>query len=427
MDRNEILLQILREEIRPSFGCSGPIGVALAACEAADGVGGTVQSIHALIDKDMCAKNSDVGIPPSGVKGLRAALALGALYGKAGTGLQVLNDVTPEQVATARAFASSGQVEVVPDWETRTIGVYAEVVVRTDRGEGCAIVAKTHSNLVYKKINGKVVLDKGFSRESVLDESKDAIRAFSVSDLVAFSKEINGRDLAFLQEAIELNNALCRQGLSQESQSSGFGRSLMRRYANIPIKKAKAMTCAAAESRMNGCALAAMSCATSGNAGIAVSLPLISLAQDYGIEQEMLLRALACGYLVTISCKNKIGRHSAMCACAVGASLGVAAGTTVLFGGTPAEVDKAINSTMVNVFGILCDGAREACALKLATAAECGMDSAFMALDGVNVRLNEGVCGGSADDSMSFMGQFARDGMIHTDLTLCRALYGKKF
>ena len=170
-----------------------------------------------------------------------------------------------------------------------------------------------------------------------------------------------------------------------------------------------------------------MSCATSGNAGIAVSLPLASLAQDYGLDEEALLRALACGYLVTISCKNKIGRHSAMCACSVGASLGVAAGTAVLFGGNAAEVERSIQNTIVNVFGILCDGAREACALKLSTAAECGMEGAFLALDGVSVLYDEGVCGSSADDSMEFMGKFARGGMGQADLELCKFLYHKHF
>ena len=110
-----MLLRILHEEIKPSFGCSGPIGAAIAACEAADAAGGRVLAIQALIDKDMCAKNSDVGIPPSGVKGIPAALAVGALFGRAGAGLQVLQNVTGEETAQAAAFAKSGSVKVQPE------------------------------------------------------------------------------------------------------------------------------------------------------------------------------------------------------------------------------------------------------------------------------------------------------------------------
>lgn len=427
LNRNDLLLRILREELKPSLGCSGPIGAAIAACEAADAVGGRVQKIRALIDKDMCAKNSDVGIPPSSVKGMRAALAMGALYGKSGAGLQVLQEVSPQAAAQAAAFADSGAVECIPDWETETIGVYADVHVTTDLGEGRAIVAKSHSNLIYKAAGDNVLVNQAFSREEALDESGDAIRQFSACELVEFSQGVDTKNLTFLEDAIRLNSDLCAYGLSERSKSSGFGRSILKRSGGIPLKKAKAMTCAAAEARMEGSALAAMSCATSGNAGIAVSLPLISLTDDNRLGREPLLRALACGYLVTISCKNKIGRHSAMCACSVGASLGVAAGTVVLFGGTPAQAEMAINNTIVNVFGILCDGAREACALKLSTAAECGMEGAFLALDNVQVRPGEGVCAASADESMGFMGNFAREGMRHADMELCKFLFQKHF
>lgn len=427
MDRNARLLCILREEIQPSFGCSGPIGAAVAACEAADAAGGRVQRIRALIDKDMCAKNSAVGIPPTGIRGIPAALAMGALFGIPGAGLQVLEHLTREEAAQAEAFAGSGAVEVLPDWKTKAIGVYIDVQVATDRGTGRAVVARSHSNVVYKAANSAVLLEKPFSREEVLDESQEPIRQFSIGDFVEFSREVPLLQLAFLDEAVRLNGALCAYGLSERSGGPGFGRSIRKRSGGIPLKKAKAMTSAAAEARMAGGALAAMSCATSGNAGIAVSLPLISLAEDYGLGRETLLRALACGYLVTISGKNQIGRHSAMCACSVCASLGVAAGTVLLFGGDSAQAEMAVHNTLVNVFGILCDGAREACALKLSTAAECGMEGALLALDGTEVPRNEGVCGASAGESLAFLGQFARSGMGQTDLALCRFLFHKHF
>ena len=151
-----------------------------------------------------------------------------------------------------------------------------------------------------------------------------------------------------------------------------------------------------------------MSCATSGNVGLTASLPLISMAEDLNASEEQLLRALAMSFLMTICVKNRIGRVSSMCACVTAASQGVAAGASMLLGGDLAGIDRAINNTVVNIFGVVCDGARLACALKLSSAIGIAIECAMMAKDDVMTPADQGIVGSDADDTLNFMGDFAQ-------------------
>lgn len=422
--RFEELGEILQAEIKPALGCTGPIGVSYVAAEARDAVGGTPKRITIKADKDLCAKNDDVGIPGTSVLGLKMAAALGAFAGDAGAKLEVLKTVTPEDERRAYEFSLTDNVVIEPDWETELIGVYMEAIVETENGTGRAIVAKTHSNLVYKAKNGAAIVDEHFERSKSLDERNDPIAKYGIKDFYEFATQAPFEKMAFLKEAVDMNRSLANEALAGKT-GAGFGVSMMKRSEGDIIRKAKAITAAGAEARMAGFDLPTMTCATSGNAGITVSMPISSIAEDLGKTEEEMLRALALGYLVTIYTKNRIGRHSAMCACVVAGSEGVAAGTALLLGGGLDEVQMAINNTIVNVFGVVCDGARQACALKLASAGGVAIEGAMMAKDGVVTPADEGVCGKTADDSIKFMGDFARKGMIITDRLLCEALYSK--
>ena len=427
MKRRDELLTILKNEVKPSFGCSGPIEAALAACEAANAVGGDILKIKALIDKDMCTKNSDVGIPPTGIKGMRNALLIGALCGKPGKGLNVLSDADIDTVEACIQQSKDIEVDIQPDWECQTIGIYTDVIVETNKGVGRAIIAKSHSNLVYLEANGHIYFDKGHDRENVLDESEDPINNYGISELYDFAENVEISKLNFLKEAISLNCKLSEYGMSDKQLVCVFGKSLNKHSGGDFVRIAKARTAAASEARMCGESLPAMSCATSGNAGITASVALSSIAETKGLNEEDLLRALALAYLVTIKVKNRIGRHSAMCACVCGAAPGVAAGTALLLGGDAESVNRAIQNTLVNIFGVLCDGARKACELKLASAAATAMEAAILAIDGISTVPNEGILGNNADESIDFLGNFAKKGMNSVDMILCQALYEKHF
>ncbi|MCI8399318.1 MAG: serine dehydratase subunit alpha family protein [Oscillibacter sp.] len=418
------LNELLKTDVLPAFGCTGPIAVSYVAAEARDAVGGTPKKIVVRADKDICSKNDDVGIPGTAVKGLRMAASLGAWAGDPAAKLEVLKGITPEQEAQARAFAEQGDIEILPDWETDILGIYISVEVTTENGVGKATVAKKHHNLVYKEANGTVLADQHFDRQAGLDESHDPISEYGLADFFSYATQIDIEELYWLREALSMNKALADMALSGKT-GIGLGRMLMDNSGGDMVRRAKAMAAAGSEARMGGLDMPTMSCATSGNAGITGAVTLLSLAEDLGKSEEELLRALALCYFVTCFGKNRIGRHSAMCACAVVASCGVAAGTVLLLGGGLEEVHNAINNTILNVFGVVCDGARYGCALKLASAAGIAMEGALLAQKGVCTPADEGVTCANGEETINFMGRFAKNGMKDTDLYLCKALFSK--
>jgi L-cysteine desulfidase len=421
-NKYEELAQILNKEVKPALGCTGPTAISYAVSVAKDIVGGNPKSVRVILDRDMCAKNDDVGIPGTSEKGLDMAAALGAICGDSTAGLEVLRNVTAKDEIYARDFAKKS-VRIEPDWDYNPIGLYIEAIVETDKGVGRAIVAKTHTNVVLKERDGEVIFKvDDFNREYTHDEEKDLIRKYKIRDFYEFAVNVPFESIAFLKQAIELNKKLAEAGLKSE-KGPGFGKAFSKIKDDSAIVKAKALTSAAAEARMVGEGLAAMSCATSGNVGITGSLPLVAIAEAYDKTEEELIRALSLSYLITILGKNYIGRLSSMCSCCVSASVGVAAGTVFLLGGSYQQVEAAIQSTIASVFGVVCDGARIACAYKLASAIGIAIDAAYLAMENVGVPYNQGVIGKTADDSMAFMGQIARSGMVETDKALCKAMY----
>ena len=417
---------ILKKEVTPALGCTGPTAVSYVAAEAATAVGGKPLKIDIKVDRHIGTKNSDVGIPGTTVVGLEMAAALGALAGDAAAGLEVLHNVTPADEKEALAFARSGNVTVDVDLETDILGLFMDCTVTTDQGVGRAVVVKTHTGLVYREANGEVQVNIPYDRRASMNERHDAMAHYKVADFYEYATQMPLEDLLFLREAITMNKTIAQTIFDGRAKGAGFAVSMMKRAENNMIRKAKALTAAGAEARMEGFSLPVMSCATSGNVGLTASLPLISMAEDLGSSEEDLLRALAMSFLMTICVKNRIGRVSSMCACVTAASQGIAAGASMLLGGDLDCINRAINNTVVNIFGVVCDGARLACALKLSSAAGIALECAMMAKDGVMTPANQGVIAADADSSLDFMGDYAQKGLAGADLSLCKALYKKQ-
>lgn len=418
------LVAILKKEVVPALGCSGPTAISYVVSVARDAVGGNPKSVTLKLDRGLCSKNDDVGIPGTDQLGVDMAAALGAICGDSKAGLEVLRNVTPADELRARQFVKKS-VTIEPDWDFPAIRVYADAIVETDRGVGRAVISRTHTNVILIEANGKTIFKADIKgTEKAPDESKDDIRKYRIADFYDFARNVPFEAIDFLQSAFDLNKKLAEYDLGDPS-SIGLGKTFGEIAGDSTVLKAKALTAAAATARMSGKGLAAMSCATSGNVGITASLPLLAVAEAYGKNREDLLRALSLSYLLTIYIKSHIGRASAMCACVVGASSGIAAGTAFLLGGSLSQVEMAIQNTIPNFFGVLCDGARVACALKLSTAIGAAIECAYFALGNVVLPANQGVLGKTADESIAFLGKMGKEGMIETDKALCKAMYGK--
>lgn len=415
------LLDILRSEVKPALGCTGPVAVAFAVAVAKDAVGGTPRNVRVLMDKDTYVKNCAVGIPGIDMRGIPVASALGAVAGDSEAGLEVLKKVKLDDAEKAKALLPYVSIDI--KWDFNGVGLFIETWVETDRGTGHALVAKKHDQVIFTEVNGKLVSGAyPSSFGEVTDETRDPIRSYSIEDIRTFALNEPLENLLFLREAVALNMALAEQGL-QEGLGEKFGCG----FSGIPLKggvlKAKSMAASAADARMSGKSLPAMSCATSGNVGITASVPLVVMARELGTSEEKMLRAIAVSFLLTIQIKSYIGRYSALCACAIASSIGVTAGMVLLLGGGANQTDGAIRSVIGSTLGVLCDGAKHGCALKLSVAAGAAIDSAFLAMQGASIRSGDGFVCETADETIRLMGRMAREGLGKADETMCRLIF----
>ena len=412
---------ILCAEIRPALGCTGPIGCCYCAAQAYDAIGGEITAIEAKIDWGMAAKIDDVAFPGSEMLGAEMAIALGAVCGDLAAGLELLHKVTPEGEAKARKVAEL--VTILPAWDRDYLGGPLEMVVHTDRGVGRAITQGRADGLIYKECNGEILYQAEPDATSVA--GKSPLIGYKIKDFYDCAKRTPVERLSFLLDAARLNSALAENAL-RSKVGLGIGPALLAAPDQTDAVRAKAAAAAGCEARMCGVELPAMSCGNKGNVGIAASMPLVSLAGDWGCTEEMLQRALAMSYLTALAVIHRIGKVPSMCSCMVAASLGVAAGAVVLKGGSEAQAEAAIQNTIPNVFGCVCDGAKPGCALRLSSSTGIALECAQLALAGVELTANQGVLAETADRSLDMLGTMALEAMVDSDRELCRQIFSKR-
>ena len=416
------ILKVLRSEVKPALGCTGPIGVCYAAAEAYDAVrGGKVKRIEAKLDWGFGTKIDDVAFPGTQMLGVEMAVAMGAIAGNPAYGLEVLKEATPEKELEARKVAEL--VELIPAWEAEKLGFYAEITIETDIGVGKAIVMERSDGLVLKQRDDEVLVKR--EPDASAQAGKSPMLKYSVKDFYQFAKEADIADLDFLKTAAEYNMRLANATI-ENNLGAGIGTALYKQSGGNRIMNAKAYAAAGCEARMSGVNHPAMSCGNKGNVGIAASLPIVSLARDMGKTEEEMQRGIALSYLTAICIIHRIGKSPAVCACEVAACLGVTAGATLLMGGTAEQVNNAIQIAIPSMFGVVCDGAKLACALRISSGTGVGIEAADLAVAGVRIANNQGVLDVNADKSIDLLGKTALFGMVDSDRALGRLLYEKR-
>lgn len=419
------LLEILRSEVKPALGCTSPVSVAVAAAAARQAVGGTPQSIRMIMDRDTYKNCIAVVTPGTPFMGVLEPSAVAAFYGDATLGMEVLATVKDFDEDFIRAFAKE-HCTVEIDWEHKGIGVYIEAYVTTENGVGHAVVANAHERIVLTERDGVVIQkDESYDPADIAFDTKQPIRNYRVADFVNFAKTTDIAQLGFIGQAVDMNVALAQAGMD-EKMGARIGIGFQGLSGNAMYLRAKALAAAASDARMSGKSLSAMSCAKSGNVGIAASVPLFAMAEGLERSREELVRAVALSYLLTIYVKAHIGRLSAMCACAIAASIGVGAGTSLLLGGGIPEVEMTIKSLVGSIGGILCDGAKFGCALKLSAAAGVAIESAQLAAQGIAIPNGDGIVCYDADETIAMLGRIAARGMLSTDEYMCREIIDRE-
>ncbi|MBU1001646.1 MAG: L-serine ammonia-lyase, iron-sulfur-dependent, subunit alpha [Proteobacteria bacterium] len=428
---------ILRIQVAPALGCTEPVAIALAAAAATSLLPeGEIEKVELWIDPNVYKNGLAVIIPGTGgLSGLDTAAALGCAGGDPALGLEVLAPV--DEAVTARAMALLEARLVAVTLLHEQVGLFVRVRVERGGSSAEAVIEGVHDNITALILNGVAVTGHPLLGDEVAGgrneqaEMESWLKERTLSELIGLLDGLDDEDLAFLEEGVQHNLRLAEHGLKFDA-GMGVGKTLDRLVRQRLLKRdmiqaAKILTSAAADARMGGVKLAAMSSAGSGNHGLTAILPIQAVAEFAECTDTERQRAIALSHVVTAYVKAFTGRLSAVCGCSVAAGAGAAAGVTFLLGGGAQHIAGAIKNLTEDLAGVICDGAKAGCALKLATAAGSSVQAALFALQGVNVDSGDGIMGSSPEKTMQNLGTLSTQGMIETDRTILRIMLEKQF
>ncbi len=419
--RQDQLIALIQEQIRPAVGCTEPGAAAYAAAVAAQTLGETPERLMVSVSRNILKNAMGVGIPGTDMVGLPIAVALGALCGDAGAGLAVLHNITDEDVAQAQKLVDAQGVQVCLSDHPQKL--YIDVLAEAGEHSARTVIAGTHTNIIRIEKNGQCISTGDGAEES---GAAGGGAELSLKEIDDFVRSVSSEKLNFLRECIDMNSAISQEGL-EHPYGLGIGQSI---YETLPENNSEenyalAVTCAAADARMGGCTLPVMSSCGSGNQGLTATLPVIAVARKRGLSEEDTFRALAYSLLVTIHVKQHLGKLSALCACSVGASIGTACALTYLDGGTLQQIGHCVDNVVADVSGVICDGAKAGCALKIATGVSSAFRGAMLAMKNRNASALDGIVGHDPEASVDNLGNLCNTGMLDTDRVILDMLVCK--
>jgi L-cysteine desulfidase len=429
---------ILTIQVAPALGCTEPVAIALGAAAAVSLLPETlIDSIEIWVDPNIYKNGLAVSIPGTGgLSGLDMASALGAFGGDPRLKLEVLDSVDDAAVSAAQKLIGAGRVKV--NLLRDQVGLLIKTVVSGGGHTAESVITGLHDNIVSLALDGHAAADsdllpktKAGDGRSRLSDLEDWLKQLSLDQLLELLDDLDDDDLAFLESGIEVNLRLADYGL-KHGCGLGVGRTLERLVRQGLMKRdmitaARIMASSAADARMSGVKLPAMSSAGSGNHGLTAILPIVALETFITVDHRTVLEAIGLSHIITAYVKAFTGRLSAICGCSVAAGAGATAGVTYLMGGTKHHIAGAIKNLTEDLAGVICDGAKGGCALKLATAAGTAVQAALFSLQGVNVSFTDGIIGRSPEDTMKNIGTLTTQGMIETDRTILNIMLEKQF
>lgn len=412
--KNQIL-KLIHQEVIPAIGCTEPIAVALAAAKAAELLGTKPEKIDVYLSANILKNAMGVGIPGTGMVGLPIAIALGVLIGKSSYELEVLKDVTPEALEAGKQLIHDQVIHIV--LKENVDKLYIEVVCQAGDSKSVAVIAHEHTRFVYCAKDDQVLLDERKSLEHT-DEGEDDELKLSFDLVYDFAIHTPLDEIRFILDTARLNKKA-----AEESVKGQFGHAVSKTISGPIGKKYLGdssythmlrLTAAACDARMDGAMIPVMSNSGSGNQGIAATLPVVSFAEDMKCSEEQLIRALMLSHLMVIYMKQSLGRLSALCGCVVAAT-GASCGITWLMGGTATQITYAIKNMIGNITGMICDGAKPSCAMKVTSGVSTAMLSAMMAMENKVVTSVEGIIDEDVDRSIRNLTSIGSKGMEETD------------
>ena len=407
----EAYISILKEELLMATGCTEPIAIAYCAAKMRDILGGEPERIEAEVSGNILKNVKSVIVPNTGgMKGINAAIAAGIIAGRAEKVLQVISYVTQEEHSRIREY-----MEVTPlAVSCSDNGRMLDIRLTGYRGGDSAMVhiANNHSNIIREERNGAVLMELPPS-DSAEDNLQDK-SVLNIEDIVRFADTVDVELVKpLLDNQIRCNSAIAEEGLRGD-WGANVGRVLLSEFGSDIKNEARAYAAAASDARMSGCELPVVIVTGSGNQGITATLPVVVYGEECGASREQMIRALTLSHLTVIYIKQSLGRLSALCGCVVAAS-GSSCGITYLMGGNYEHVCHSVKNMIANITGMICDGAKPSCSLKISSGVSTAVLSALLSMEGKCVSSAEGIIDDDVDRSIRNLTSIGADAMATTD------------
>lgn len=422
------LTQLIKEDMKPALGVTEPGAIAFAVASAKSYVQGEVKRVHVALNSGMYKNAYTCGIPNSNRYGNLYAAALGAVAADAKKGLESLADITPEDDEAAVQMVADGKVTVVLDHIGSEITIDATVETAKDC---CTVyIQDSHTHIVRIEKNGEVIClaEDTQEKNDTAKEKVPMIHQYSLEEILEYIRQVPQEEIAFIQEAFAMNLELLEEGM--QSERTTITRQLLQENGNQKIstdvlKTAQLLCNGAIEARVLGLSRPAMSITGSGAHGIIATMPLYAYKEVCGLTEDVLLRATALSYLITMYIKEYSGKLSAFCGCGIAAGTGMACGLAYMQGGDKVAITRVIQNMASGLTGMICDGGNHGCAMKGVVAVDAAFRAVSMALQGVCIENIHGINGKTPEDTMRHMGMIASPGMVQTEKTIVEIMEQK--
>ena len=412
----ERIIAMIHREVVPAIGCTEPMCVALCTAKATEKLGCRPEKIEALLSANILKNAMGVGIPGTGMLGLPIAIALGAIIGKSDYQLEVLKDLTPETLEEGKQFISENRISIKQK-EGINEKLYVEIICSAGDKKASAVIAGGHTRFIDSEAclsNGTGMT--GAHGKTNADDSADV--PLNLRLVYDFATSAPLDEISFIMEARNYNMNAAREAL-KGNYGHNLGKSIER-----PLSKGIfgdsiychiiSRTASACDARMGGAMIPVMSNSGSGNQGICATNPVCVYAKENENTEEELIRALMLSHLTAIYIKQSLGKLSALCGCVV-ASIGSSCGITYLMGGDYNRICASVKNMVANLTGMICDGAKPSCSLKITSGVSTALLSALLAMEGKCVSSSEGIVDDDVDKSIHNLTSIGADAMCMTD------------
>src|SRR6056297_245024 len=417
------LKEFLKSEVKPALGCTEPGAVALGVARAVEELkGAPVTQIEVVVSDSIYKNGMYVGIPGSnGLKGNDIAAAMACFCGKSEYGLEVLKECNEDVVNKSREMVESGRVAIIPDLDRH--GVYVEARVSSGVDNAVAVIEDTHTNITKVILNDEIIF-----QSKTTEEDKGGVKVISIPEqvgnmnyreIVSMVEGMDSDDVDYVMNGVEMNLTIAEYGFTHNvgiNLGSTIKRLAGEHYGSDDLScKIKAVAAAASDARMDGAPLPVMSSAGSGNHGITAILPVYVVGDHHGKSKEEIAKGVAFSHLTTSFIKSRMGRLSPVCGCSVAAGAGAAAGIVYLMSKDINRSVKAVEIVLGNLVGMVCDGAKETCSLKVGTGALESYHASVIALESEGLHGSQGVVDSTIEKTVSNAASINIEGMTGVD------------